>query len=104
LRRLDILFLDSKRLKNYIILLVYCSQEQILEEKKLLLKKRKKRNTTIKNNNDRSGGDCGHWLVLTHGGADGRDEQHNTLESGQKWLELLHMAKKIQRKQGEKKR
>jgi hypothetical protein len=34
---------------------------------------------------------------LARGGADGGDGQHITLEGGQKWPELLHMAKKHQR-------
>ena len=34
LRRLDLLVIDPKRSKNYIILLVNRSQEQILEKKK----------------------------------------------------------------------
>jgi hypothetical protein len=31
---------------------------------------------------------------MAHGGADGGDGWHNTLEGGRKWPELLHMAEK----------
>jgi hypothetical protein len=73
MRRLDLLLLDSKR---------------------SLFKTNKIKNTTIKNSCDQSGGDDCHWSVLARGRADRGDGRHNTFESGQKWLELLHMAEK----------
>ena len=57
---------------------------------------------TIKNSNW-SEGDNGHWPTLARGGADGGNGRHNTLEGGQKWPELLHMAKKHLKKHEGKK-
>jgi hypothetical protein len=59
MRKLDLLFLDPKW---------------------SLFKINKTKNKTIKNSSDQSGEDDGHWPALTHGGADGGDEWHNTLE------------------------
>ena len=70
-----------------------------LRRKKLLFKTNKTRNTTIKNSNQ-SGGDDGHWLALARSKGDGR---HNTLVGEQKWLGLLHMAKKHLKKHKENK-
>jgi hypothetical protein len=76
----------------------------ILDPKRSLFKTNKTRNATIKNNSDRTERDDGHWPTFAHGGANGGDGRHNTLEGGQKWPKLLHMTEKHVIKHKENKR